>query len=140
MKPFFSKILAICCLLLINFLAQANIDDSVIVNDMQRASDQKIELLLYEIKALKSVTEIDQNSYFVEYLLNSRPQHRQDRGHCDDDNNLPTCVRNCTARNSQGACYIYGADHCAPNATCSENCTARNSQGVCYIYGEDICY
>lgn len=141
MKPFFAKILVICCISITTLLAQADIIDGAPASDVQRAADQKIELLLQEIKELKNTPAKAQRGDFVETLLNNSPQHRQDRGHCDDDddNNQPTCVRNCTARNSQGNCYIYGNDYCAPNAVCVENCTARNSQGVCYIYGSDHC-
>jgi hypothetical protein len=59
----------------------------------------------------------------------------------DDGCTLPsdTCVSNCTARDSSGNCYEYGADYCGPNASCVSDCTATDSSGNCYEYGSDVC-
>jgi hypothetical protein len=51
----------------------------------------------------------------------------------------PRCVRNCTARYSDGSCRTYGADYCAPGATCVPNVISRYSDGSAREYGPDFC-
>ncbi len=49
------------------------------------------------------------------------------------------CVKNCSARWSDGSCKSFTADYCAPNATCIAHCTERWSDGSCKNFGTDFC-
>jgi hypothetical protein len=62
-----------------------------------------------------------------------------DRGQCVLDDHPTTCVRNCTARWSDGSCREYGPDFCGPDASCTQYCSARWSDGSCREYGPDQC-
>lgn len=146
MSSLAAKLLTACCIMLGAVSTQAEPTTA----DVLRASEEKIELLLQEIKTLKAEVEAPMSSTtpnFVSKLLNqaAAPMHRPPE--CDDDNgpgpgpgNPPTCVRKCAARYSDGTCYQYAQDFCAPRAACSANCTARYSDGTCYQYGADICH
>lgn len=103
-----------------------------------RASEEKVEFLLKELKTLKSASQGENSQVNTESLKindiispNFHPDPR-----CNQN---PTCVSQCTARDSRGNCYSYGADFCAPNAQCTAQCEARDSRGNCYSYGPDKC-
>jgi hypothetical protein len=139
----FNKLLAACCILVAAVAAQAE----PITADVLRASEEKIQSLLQEIKTLKAEVEAPAstaNPNFVRNLLDqaAAPMHRPPE--CDDDNgpgpgNPPSCVRKCNSRYSDGTCASYGQDYCAPRAVCVPKCNSRYSDGTCASYGADLC-
>ena len=98
---------------------------------VQRANQERVNMLLEEIQKLKAPARA-QSGFDRLFAM---PSMRHDD--CEPDNK--TCVPNCTYRYSNGQCGSYGADYCGPKASCAVNCTYRYSNGQCGSYGPDFC-
>jgi hypothetical protein len=103
------------------------------IQAVQRARDEKINLLLKEIQHLKSTAK-SQSGFSLDTILSAT-----DHANKDCDNAPSTCVPFCTLRYHDGRCGRYGQDYCSPDANCSAYCTLRYHDGRCGRYGQDYC-
>ena len=115
MRNLFSIALMISTAMVLN--AQ-DVFASPAAENVQRAADEKVQMLLGEIQRLKNPVKVMD--------ANSQPETH-------------TCVANCTVRYSDGRCGSYDKDFCGPNAKCAAHCTVRYSDGRCGSYDKDFC-
>lgn len=103
-----------------------------------RASKEKVDFLIDEIQRLKSASNNQTGGASMVQTFSEAFTVMHLPPDCDP-NSSQACVPNCVSRGSNGTCYSYGSDFCAPHAACAPNCISRGSNGTCYSYSSDFC-